>query len=72
MSYHEYLAAKELLALDPPFYALLMAAMHGADSYNAAKLRAAWPELWAETQARYNAPGGALEGETVYTGRVLA
>ena len=58
MSYHEYLAAKELLRLDPPFYALLMAAMHGCDSDNEMKLRQAWPELWEETKARYNAPGG--------------
>ena len=71
MSYHEYLAAKELLRLDPPFYALIMAAMHGADTENTEKLRAAWPDVWDETFARYHAPGGALEGEAVYEGAVL-
>jgi hypothetical protein len=72
VSYHEYLAAKELLRFDPPFYALLMAAIQRADTNNAAKLHAAWPELWAETYQRYHAPGGALEGEEIYEGRVLA
>ena len=71
VSYHEYLAAKELLRFDPPFYALLMAAMHGCDSSNEAKLRAMWPELWDEVFARYHAPGGVLEGETIYEGSVL-
>ncbi len=65
MSYHEYLAAKKLLEQDPPFYALLMAAMHGADTGNTEKLKSAWPELWAETYQRYNAPGGLLDGERV-------
>ncbi len=64
MSYYEYLAAKKLRELDPPYYALLMAAMWGADSYNAATLRDAWPDVWDELQARYDAPGGLLEGES--------
>ena len=65
MSYHEYLAAKAILERDPPFYALIMAAIHGADTDNTEKLKAAWPEVWAETFARYHAPGGALDGETL-------
>ena len=65
MSYHEYLAAKEILHADPPFYALIMAAMHCADTWNTEKLRAAWPEVWNETFARYHAPGGLLDGERV-------
>jgi len=65
VSYHEYLAAKELLRADPPFYALIMAAMHRADTENTKKLRAAWPDVWDETFARYHAPGGVLEGEQV-------
>ena len=71
MSYHEYLAAKVLLRLDPPFYALLMAAMQRCDSENEAKLRMMWPDLWDETYARYHAPGGALEGEAVYEGEAV-
>ena len=69
MSYHEYLAAKELLQLDPPFYALIMTAMHRADTENTEKLRAAWPDVWDETFARYHAPGGVLDGEREGAGR---
>lgn len=60
MTYHEYLAAKDLARADTPFYALIMAAMWRADSYNVEKLRAAWPDVWDETYARYHAPGGRL------------
>ena len=70
MSYHEYLAAKELARADAPFYALIMAAMWRADSDNVEKLRAAWPEVWDEVYARYHAPGGLLEGEAVGHGIV--
>lgn len=63
MSHYDYAISKELAAADPPFYALIMAAMRGADTPNSRKLREAWPETWAELQARYNAPGGYLEGE---------
>lgn len=45
---------------DQPFYALIMAAMRKADSYNAEKLRYVFPEVWVELQERYNAPGGFL------------
>lgn len=50
------------------FYALVIAAMMRADTMNAAKLRAAFPDLWEETQARYDAPGGVLDGETLTPG----
>ena len=63
MSYHEYMASKEIGAEDPPFYALIMAAMRKADSYNARRLREAWPEVWAELDARYNASGGILPSD---------
>jgi hypothetical protein len=63
VSHHDYNASKALAALDPPFYALVMAAMRGADTRNAEKLRRAFPETWDELQARYNAPGGLLPGE---------
>jgi hypothetical protein len=45
------------------FYALIMAAMMGADEFNQAKLKAAWPEVYAELEARYHAPQGLLPGE---------
>lgn len=51
------------------FYATLMLAMNRADSKNLEKLTAAFPEVWAEMRARYNAPGGVLPGDgTVYRG----
>jgi hypothetical protein len=37
--------------------------MRKADTTNAAKLRAAFPDVWNEFQARYNAPGGVLADE---------
>jgi hypothetical protein len=64
VSRYEYELSK---TYEPDFYALIMAAMRQADSTNAAKLRAAFPETWDEVQARYNAPGGFLPGEHVET-----
>jgi hypothetical protein len=63
MSLHEYLQSREVGATNPPFYALVMAAMVNADSHNAALLRQAFPEVWKELQARYNAPGGRLPSD---------
>lgn len=45
------------------FYALIMVAMKNADTPNQMKLRAAWPHVWEELEARYNAPRGLLVGE---------
>lgn len=45
---------------DYEFYALLMAAMRKADTYNLAKLQEAFPQVWDELKQRYNAPGGAI------------
>ena len=55
MSLHSYHVGLNLTRKDPPFYALIMAAMSKADTNNLAKLRAAFPETWDELQARYNA-----------------
>lgn len=63
MSHYDYMAANALRAGDPPFYALIMAAVMKADTLNAAKLAAMWPEVTAEVQARWDAPGGVLPGE---------
>lgn len=63
MSRYDYECSKEVSRLSAPFYALIMAAMRQADSTNIVKLRAAWPEVYAELDARYNAPGGLLPGE---------
>jgi hypothetical protein len=65
VSLYDYRAAVALWKSDPPFYALIMAAMYRADSSNAEKLAEVFPETWAEVNARYHAPGGVLKGEQV-------
>jgi hypothetical protein len=60
MSFHEFLAGKEVMLSDFPFYGLVQAAMRQADDTNLTLLRTAFPAVWAELQARYNAPGGVL------------
>ena len=62
MSRFDYLESMRLQ--DTSFYALIMAAMRRADTQNLALLKDAWPDQWYELQARYNAPGGILEGES--------
>jgi len=59
---YDYIKSQEL-SRDAPFYGLIMAAMRGADDENLRKLKAAFPETWAELQARYHAPGGRLESD---------
>lgn len=63
MSYYDYCVSRELASNDPPFYALIMAAMRRADTENRQRLRAVYPELWAELQERYDAPGGFTKAE---------
>jgi hypothetical protein len=63
MSYYDYLISRQIGASDPPFEALVMAAIRKADSTNTVKLRAAWPDVWDELSARYNAPGGRLPSD---------
>ena len=64
MSYrYEYEESHRVAELGVGFYALIMAALRQADTFNAEKLRAAWPDVCDEMQARYNAPGGLLPGE---------
>jgi uncharacterized protein YdaU (DUF1376 family) len=63
MSLHEFREARSLHSADYGFYALIMAAMWKADTSNIQKLRAMWPDVAAELQARYDAPGGYLPGE---------
>lgn len=63
MSLFDYEVSKKLTLQDPPFYALIMAAMRRADSTNLESLRRAFPAVYAELQARYNAPGGLIGSE---------
>lgn len=67
MSYFDYKASQVIAQKDFPFYGLIMAAMRQADTENAALLLSAFPEIWEELQARYNAPGGVLHGEIIST-----
>ncbi len=60
MTLYDYTVSRELVAEDYPFYGLIMAAMRCADTDNLAKLTNAWPEVYAELDARYNALGGWL------------
>lgn len=59
----DYVISKQISASDPPFYALVMAAMRKADTRSARLLRDAFPETWAELDARYNAPAGRLPSD---------
>jgi len=67
MTLHDYEASKTIEAENPPFYALIMAAMRKADSTNASKLRSLWPEVSAELQYRYWSADGLMPGEDGYT-----
>jgi hypothetical protein len=63
MSLYDYRMCRQLAQQDPPFYALIMAAMRKADSINLAKLRREWPDVWAELDARYHLPEGKFPSE---------
>jgi hypothetical protein len=60
MSLYDYKESQQIAKKDYPFYALIMAAMRQADTDNAEKLKEAFPEVWKELKARYNAPAGCL------------
>ena len=66
MSLFDYKASIEIEAEGYPFYALVMACMRQADSTNIVRLRDAFPSVYHELFARYNAPGGVLQGEKEY------
>lgn len=63
MSLVDYQIARDLRLKDTPFYALVMAAVMKADHTNTLLLQSCWPEVYAETMRRYNAPGGRLPEE---------
>ena len=66
MSLYDYRKSLELMRGDPPFYALIMAAMRGADTNNQRRLRDAFPQVWNELLARYHAIGGVLPDENAF------
>jgi len=57
---------------DPPFYGVVMLAMQRADSFNLARLIAAWPEVYSELDDRYNAPGAILPSDPEPLKQVVA
>lgn len=63
VSLYDYRISRELAESEPPFAALIMAALRKADSYNAYALRSAFPAICEELQARYDAPGGVLPSD---------
>jgi hypothetical protein len=74
VSLMSYLQSREISGMrDWDFSALVMAAMRKADTHNFALLADAFPEIAAELQARYDAPGGALnEGELAWVQQLFA
>lgn len=63
MTLFEYEEGLDIAAKDPPFYALIQAAMRKADTYNLYLLKSCWPDVWRELRERYNAPSGILQEE---------
>lgn len=61
MSRKDYLDSQKIEQFS--FEAIIMGFMRIADSENLAFLRSKYPEIYQELKARYNAPGGYLEGE---------
>ena len=48
MSLYDYEVSKQIVAMNVPFYGLIMAAMRQADTDNLNALRAFWPAVWDE------------------------
>lgn len=65
MSLYDYKESQEIAHNGFSFYALIMAAMRSADTDNLVKMQTAWPDVWRELQARYNAPGGIIDGDVL-------
>ena len=63
MSLYDYNISLEIKKGDYPFYALIMAALRKADTYNLEKLKSVFPEVHEELAKRYLSPGGFLPCE---------
>jgi hypothetical protein len=65
MSLYDYEVGKHIVIEygDDEFYGIIQAAMRLADTDNLEKLKTAFPKVWTDLQARYQAPGGLLPGE---------
>jgi len=64
MSLYDYKQSLVIKGEGYSFYALIMAAMRQADSFNLENLAFAFPETLKELRERYNAPAGLLQGES--------
>jgi hypothetical protein len=60
---HSYHYSLRLSRYDLTFESLIFAAISKSDWYNGERLRLAFPELFAEMRARYEAPGGVISGD---------
>lgn len=65
MGLYEYFYSLGIVVSEPPFYAIIMAAMRNADSDNIEKLKLMWPEIWEELGKRYRSPGGILPKDKI-------
>ncbi len=71
MSLHAYHVNRAIMVNDPPFYALIMAAMSKADTDNLIKLQTVFQDTWLELQARYEAPMGIIPADGEVDKKVL-
>jgi len=61
VSSYDFSIAEQIHRNDPPFKALIMAAILKADEVNKRLLKVAFPDLTEEVWLRYNSPGGRIE-----------
>lgn len=67
LSWHSYLASKEVERRDFPFYAIIVAAMKKADDDNLRALKHVFPGLFEQALERYNQPMGMSIAELAKT-----
>lgn len=65
MSHADYRASHQIAECGYPIHALIMAAMRQAHRPDLEKLRAVFPDIWAEFLDRERCFGGLLAGERV-------
>jgi hypothetical protein len=63
VSLYDYNVSRQISRSDPPFAALIMAALRKANTDDAAWLWRSFPDICQEMQDRCNAPGGRLPGD---------
>jgi hypothetical protein len=73
MSLRDYEIARKIdreYDVGEDFYGVVMALLMRADTFNQAKIRAAWPDTCAELEERYNLPAGLRVGEKTLDGKM--